>query len=170
MSRLLKLSLAGLLVVLGCAVCLGSAKRPAESWVYYYFDGREFKTGKPTEDKEFIAVRENVMPVVATKPAKIKGEALPSDQGAIAGIAYVQSSGGKLASQTDLVPTPLTKVLISAGDKIIATTTTDQQGYFSLSVKEGKYMISCGMARTDILVEKGKTVLVPLRTGKRMVD
>jgi hypothetical protein len=166
------LSLTGLLVVLvlGSATCIGSAKRPVDSWAYYYFDGHAFKAGQPAGNKTFIAVRENVLPMVATSPAKITAQTLPSDQGAIAGIAYIQSSGGKLAGQSGFVSSPQTKVQVSSGDKIIAIARTDQQGYFSLPLNAGNYTISCGMAMTEIQVEKGKTVLVPLRTGKRMVD
>lgn len=167
---ILNLSLAGLLAVLACAICMGAARRPVDTWTYYHFDGHEFKTGQPAEDKEFIAVHENMRPVLATRSSKIKANALPSDQGAIAGIAYIQSSGGKLASQSGFVPASKMTVHISVGDRIVTTIDTDEQGYFTTGLGTGRYTISCGMARTDLAIKKGTTLLVPLRAGKRMVD
>jgi hypothetical protein len=47
---------------------------------------------------------------------------------------------------------------------------SDENGFFSAELGEGAYRIVTGAIRVVARIEKGKTVLVPLRAGKRMAD
>ncbi|MBL0226763.1 MAG: hypothetical protein IPQ16_14660 [Geobacteraceae bacterium] len=44
------------------------------------------------------------MPVVLTRPAQVGTTALPPDRGALAGISYIQSSGGRLVGSLGYIP------------------------------------------------------------------
>jgi hypothetical protein len=162
--------LAGLIVAAICVTALALAKRPADIWSYNHFDGREFVAGKPPDGGTFLALREQMIPVVVSGTAKIEGVALSPGKGAIAGICYIQRSGGKLANLNGYAPVPGTPVRIFSGSKIVATVEADEHGYFLAAVTAGKYSVSSGPAMLDLTVENGKTILVSLRTGKRMAD
>lgn len=171
MSRVFSL----LLVVLACSVIsttvLGATKRPGDSWSYYHFDGIGFKAGPAPDDKPCIAVREGVRPVVLlTQTASTESISLPEGAGAISGICYIQSSGGKLGSNSAYAPCPRTPLLISSGGKQLVTVQTDEQGYFVVVLAAGTYHVGSGPFTAEISVESGITTLVPLRAGKRMVD
>ncbi|MFH1028078.1 MAG: hypothetical protein V1791_08755 [Pseudomonadota bacterium] len=163
------------LVVLACAVlgttALGAAKRPADSWSYYHFDGIGFKAGHSPGVSPCVAVREGVRPVVLlTQTASIESISLPEGAGAISGICYIQSSGGKLGGDSAYAPCPRTPLLISSGGKQLVTVQTDEQGYFVVVLAAGTYHVGSGPFTAEISVESGITTLVPLRAGKRMVD
>ena len=48
--------------------------------------------------------------------------------------------------------------------------TADQNGFFSLSLPAGTYEVRGAGSPVKLTVTEGKTSLVALRTGKRMVD
>lgn len=169
MPTALNLLLAVVAVVVMCVTATAGAKRQTDSWNYYHFDGRTFIAGPP-DSGAFLAVRDGVRPVVLAQGAKVEAVALPPGQGVIAGICYIQGSGGKLAGRSGFVPTPGVPVQISANNRIVATVRSDDQGYFAAVVAAGRYVVSGGLATVELTVEKEKTTLVPLRTGKRMVD
>jgi hypothetical protein len=164
-----------LLVFFICAALPASASafgnRPAVAWNYYHFDGIAFTPGPTVDGSVFVAVRENMRPVVLTDQAlHAEQTALPDGAGVIAGICYLQSSGGKLGSGSGFKPYPRVPLLISSGGKQLVTVQTDDNGYFVAVLPAGAYAIGCGPFTAEISVESGITTLVPLRAGKRMVD
>ena len=164
-----------LLLFLLCAALPVSASatgnRPVGVWNYYHFDGISFIPGPAIGGSAFVAVREKVRPVVLTAPsADIEQTALPDEAGVIAGICYLQSSGGKLGGGSGFVPYPRVPLLISSGGKQYVTVQTDDHGYFVVVLPAGTYSIGSEPFTAEIAVERGITTLVPLRAGKRMVD
>jgi len=144
------------------------AKRPAEQWAFFHFDGKAFVPGRPPEGVS-LAVRDGMRPVIAAGSGKVEAVKLTQGTGAVAGICYVQSSGGKLRSGSGFLPAPRVTVEISDGERVAATTETDANGYFTATLPAGDYKVSArGMA--EVKVAKGKTTLISLRVGKRMVD
>lgn len=164
-----------LLFFLLCAALPVSASatgnRPVGVWNYYHFDGIAFTPGPAIDGSAFVAVREKARPVVLTAQATdIEHTALPDGAGVIAGICYLQSSGGKLGSGSGYIPYPRVPLLISSGGKQFVTVQTDDHGYFVVVLKAGTYTIGSDPFTAEITVESGITTLVPLRAGKRMVD
>jgi len=162
-----------LLALLICSTVTVSAagKRPADSWNYYHFDGTAFIPGPAVDGTAFLAVREKAQPVVMTiQAAPIEQTALPDGAGVIAGICYLQTSGGKLVAGSGFKPYPRVPLLISSGGKQLVSVQTDDHGYFVVVLAAGTYSVGSGPSTTEITVESGITTLVPLRAGKRMVD
>ena len=164
-----------LVALLVCAALPPSAsaagKHPADAWNFYHFNGRAFTPGPAAEGSAFVAVREKMRPVVLTAPAaQIEPSALPDGAGAIAGICYLQSSGGKLGSGSGFAPFSRVPLPISSGGKPFATVQTDENGYFVVVLPAGTYSIGSEPFTADISVDRGITTLVPFRAGKRMVD
>lgn len=171
MSTGIKLLLAIIVCAVMCTTTLAGAKRPADVWGYYHFDGTAFQTGPSVDGSAFIAVREQVQPVVLlNRSSNIEPVALPENAGVIAGICYFQSSGGKLGSSAGYVPCPRVPLLISSGGKPFVTVQTDEHGYFVAVLAAGRYTIGSEPFTAEISVDSGITSLVPLRAGKRMVD
>jgi hypothetical protein len=171
MSKALQFLLA--LLICGALPAAVSAlgKRPVDTWNYYHFDGIAFTSGPATDGSVFLAVRENLQPVVLTaQTSSIEQTPLPEGAGVIAGICYLQSSGGKLAAGSGFKPYPRVSLRISSEGKELVTVQTDDHGYFVAVLPVGTYSIGSGPATVNITVERGTTTLVPLRAGKRMVD
>ncbi len=162
--------LVGLALTVMGSTALAAAKWQGYMWNYYHFDGQGFVAGKSTDGGPFLAVRNGAWPVLLTDSAKIEEVALPEGKGALAGICYMQSSGGKLASGPAYVPYSHMPVQISSGTKVLITVETDNQGFFVAELAPGRYVVSTGAVKVEVTVENNKTVLVPLRAGKRMVD
>jgi hypothetical protein len=164
-----------ILVVIASAVvfttAVAASKRPADVWGYYHFDGVSFKAGPPVDGSAFIAVSERLQPVVLhLQTQKIQSIGLPEGAGAVAGICYIQSSGGKLGDGKGYVPRPRANLQISSPDTPPVVVQTDDYGYFITVLPAGKYTIGSGPFTDEISVQRGSTTLVPLRAGKRMVD
>ncbi|HXE95127.1 MAG TPA: hypothetical protein VN642_01875 [Dongiaceae bacterium] len=145
--------------------------RPADTWNYYHFDGSVFTPGPAADGSAFVAVREYMQPVILTAQSSgIEQTALPAGAGVIAGICYLQISGGKLGGGSSFKPYPRVPLLISTGGKEFVTVQTDEHGYFVVVLPAGTYSVGSGPFTAEITVERGITTLVPLRAGKRMVD
>lgn len=164
-----------LLVFLLCAALPASASaagnRLADVWIYYHFDGVAFTSGPSVDGSAYVAVREKLRPVVLTaQESPVEQIALPEGAGVIAGICYLQSSGGKLGGGSGFKPYTRVPLLISSGGKQFVTVQTDDNGYFVVVLPAGTYTIGSEPFTAEITVESGITTLVPLRAGKRMVD
>lgn len=171
MIRILSLFLALLLCAASAATALAAAKRPADPWIYYHFDGIGFKPGPSPDNKPYVAIRERLRPVLLTsQTSPVESIELPEGSGAISGICYIQSAGGKLGSGGGYDPCPRQPLLISSGGRQLVTVQTDENGYFVVVLPAGNYAIGSGPFAAEIPVERGITSLVPLRAGKRMVD
>jgi hypothetical protein len=168
MSSGFRFCLVAVTVALTCLTAHAFAKRPVELWSFFYFDGREFVAGKPAPLSPFLAVREGFVPVVETRDEKIQPVQLPEGSGALAGICYVQSYGGKLKPAGGYHPVPMLAVPISAGEKPAPAAETDGNGFFVTILPAGSYRV--GREGVEVRIESGTTRLLPLRVGKRMVD
>lgn len=168
MSSGFRLCLVALTVALTCLTAHAFSKRPVELWSFFFFDGREFVAGKPAPMTPFVAVRNGFIPVAGTREEKIQPVRLPEGSGALAGICYVQSYGGKLKPAGGYHPVPMLAVPISAGDKPAPSPETDANGFFVTALPAGTYRV--GNEGVEVRIESGATRLLPLRVGKRMVD
>ena len=164
------LLLAVLAVIIMCVAVSAAARRQGTVWNYYHFDGHAFAAGQPDDNSPFLAVQDRAVPVVLTRAAQIEATPLPPDKGALAGICYIQSSGGKLAGGPGYSPCPAIPLTISSGTTVVVHTETDRSGYFIALLSAGVYRISSGAFAREVTVEVGKTTLGALQTGKRMVD
>jgi len=164
------LILAGLAVIVMCVATSAASRRPGVDWNYYHFDGRGFVAGQPADGGPFLAVRDQVLPLVLTRATRIEAMALPENKGALAGICYIQSSGGKLAGGRAYAPCPRAPITIFSGNTLVTSVLSDENGYFVAILAPGNYRINSGGFAAETTVENGTTVLVPLRAGKRMVD
>jgi hypothetical protein len=164
------LLLAIVATVVICSAVSAVSKRPDAVWNYYHFDGRGFVAGPPADSRPFLAVRDNAIPAVLTRMATAEPLALPAGKGALAGICYIQNSGGKLAGGSGYSPCPRASITISSGDTLVASVPSDENGFFISLLAAGRYRIGNGVFEVEAVVEKGTTSLVPLRAGKRMVD
>jgi hypothetical protein len=170
MLNLTTLLLALLAIAVMCGAVSAASRRPAPVPNYYYFDGHGFVAGQPSDNRPYLALRDNELPVVVNRATKREAVALSPDHGALAGICYIQSSGGKIADSSGYLPCPRTVITISSGSRVVTTVQSDDNGYFTVVLVEGVYKIDTGAVWAEARVEKGKTVLVPLRAGKRMAD
>lgn len=164
----LRFCLVALTVAMTCLTAHAFGKKPLELWSLFYFDGKAFVAGKPAPMTPFIAVRDGYVPVVATREERVKEVKLPPGSGALVGICYVQSYGGKLKPAGGYHPVPMLEVQVSEGEKATAPVQTDADGYFVAILPAGNYRV--GNQQAEVKVEEGKTSFIPLRVGKRMVD
>lgn len=159
------------IIILAALPAIAVVNRPTDAWNYYHFDGRAFTAGPADDGSAFVALRDKVRPVILTTlTPQIVQTALPDGTGVVAGICYLQSSGGKLGSASGFTPFPRTPLLISSGGRQLVTVQTDDNGYFVEVLPAGTYSVGSGPFSAEITVERGKTTLVPIRAGKRMVD
>ncbi|MEI7815745.1 MAG: hypothetical protein WCI45_01015 [Desulfuromonadales bacterium] len=164
-------SLAFLVCTMIYSTASAAAKRPPEVWNYYHFDGVAFTSGSAVDGSAFIAVREKTRPVVLTiETSPSESTPIPEGSGVIAGICYLQSTGGKLGSGSGFKSYPRVPLLISTAGKPFVTVQTDDLGYFVVVLPAATYTVGSGPATAEISVEPGITTLVPLRVGKRMAD
>lgn len=171
MSKTFLLLMVFLVVAALSASASAAGKRPTDIWNYYHFNGSAFTPGPAIDGNAYVAVREKVRPVVLTaQTSDIEQSALPDGTGVIAGICYLQSSGGKLGGSSGYKPYSRVPLTISSGGKELVTIMTDDNGYFVMVLPAGTYSIGSGPFTAEITVERGITTLVPLSTGKRMVD
>ncbi|QXE92516.1 hypothetical protein [Geomonas subterranea] len=168
MSSGIRFCLVALTLALTSLTVHAFAKKPAELWALFHFDGSAFVAGKPAPLSPFVAVREGFLPVVETKEERIREAKLPDGAGALVGVCYVQSYGGKLKPAGGYHPVPMLEVPILVGGKPAAAAQTDGDGYFVTELPAGSYQV--GNQRVEVKVENGKTSFIPLRVGKRMVD
>ncbi len=171
MSRVIIFSAVFIISALLSISASAASKRPVDVWNYYHFDGSAFAPGPSVDGAAFIAVQQQVQPVVLAAPTEqLEHAVLPDGSGVIAGICYLQSSGGKLGGGRGFKPFPRVPLMISSAGKQRVTLQTDDHGYFVAVLPAGTYSVASGPFTAEITVERGITTLVPLRGGKRMVD
>ena len=170
MSIISHLFLAGLVATTVSTAAVAASQRPAETWNYYHFDGQRFVAGRPLDAVPCLAVRDHMQPVAVTQAAPVSAVELPAGKGAIAGICYIQSAGGKLGAGSAYLPCSHMPITVSSGGRAVATMQTDEQGYFIAVLDAGSYRIGSAPLAVDITIKKGTTTLAPLRAGKRMAD
>jgi hypothetical protein len=142
-------------------------------WRPYFFNGNEFQPSVAGTAQK-LWLRKGYLPRL-DEPGTYAVDTgkLPPGTGAVAGICYLQTSGGKLGNNTDnttVKPYPDEQVVIKNRQEGISVTRTDEAGYFIEALFPGDYELLCRGAAKPITVIKGETTLVPLRGGKRMAD
>ncbi|MBJ6799390.1 hypothetical protein [Geomonas propionica] len=169
MSSGLRFCLVALTLAMTCLAAHAFAKKPLDLWAFFHFNGTAFVAGKPAPLSPFVAVRDGFMPVVETNEERVMEVQLPEGSGALVGICYVQSYGGKLKPAGGFHAVPMLEVPVtSAAGKPVTPVQTDTSGYFMIALPAGSYLV--GNQRVEVKVENGKTSFIPLRVGKRMVD
>lgn len=169
MSTVCNVLLTGLLLLVISLTAVAAAKRPVGRWKFFHFDGHSFVAGRSADDTPDVAVQAGVRPVVLHQGEQPAAVDLAAGTGALAGICFVQRSGGKLKRGPAFLPYARMPVLVLAGAKVVATVMTDDRGYFQTTVAAGRYRVEAREA-VEVTVENGATTLIPLRAGKRMAD
>jgi hypothetical protein len=159
-------ALAALLTV--TTSCSLSAHPP--KWEKFTFNGQEFQSGG-IDNRPAIWLRDGYSPRIAEpQDASLDYGKLPPKSGAIAGVCYLQISGGKLADQSGAKPLPDEQITISSSKYGISVTRSDAAGFFIEELFPGDYQLYCRGAGLEVRVKEGQTVLVPIKGAKRMVD
>lgn len=146
------------------------AGRAGPKWIPYTFNGSDFSV---TYEKNLPVVwtRKGHFPVVSIhEPDSAATDPLPKGTGAIAGICYIQSSGGKLSGQSQLIPYSDEQVSFRNVSDGSSVTRTDKSGYFLDYLPKGDYVLFCRGVNKTFSIKEGETTFVPIRGGKRMAD
>jgi len=156
-------------LLLSLIACTSSAFSP-RTWQAHTFAGPEFlpgeKPGRPS-----LWLRDGFIPRTDKPGAQaVDIGRLPPKSGAVAGICYLQTSGGKLVDQADFQAFPDEQITIRNDETGIFITRTDDNGYFIEMLYPGKYEFYCRGAVSSAVIAEGKTTLVQIRGGKRMAD
>jgi hypothetical protein len=139
-------------------------------WKPYFFDGKNFSPAAGTNFKG-IWLRSGHFPVTAEQtPESTATDRLPTGTGAVAGICYIQSSGGKISGHEQFSPYPDEQITFKSKTEGVYVTRTGKDGYFTEYLTAGDYEVFCRGVRAEFRVKRGETTLVPIRGGKRMVD
>lgn len=155
--------------ILPLSSCTLSAQS-ASPWHPYTFNGQEFITGE-IKGLQPLWLRDGFAPRLS-KPDRAAEHnwQLPPKAGAVAGICYLQTSGGKIANQSGITPLPDEQIIIKNMREGAFVTRTDANGLFMETLDPGEYVFSCRGAGSQAEVTAGKTTLVRIRGGKRMAD
>jgi len=164
------LLLATVVLAVICVAVSAASRRPGASWNCYHFDGNSLVKGPTPASGSCLAVQERLVPFVMTGSARIEAKVLPPGNGALAGFCYIRTAGGKLASSRGFAPYPGLQLNISSGVTVLPHTRTDESGFFIAVLPAGLYRINSGVFAIEARVDPGKTTLVALQAGKRMVD
>ena len=156
-----------LLILLGilCTVPGSVLAGGGSGWQSFGFDGSAFQKGAPAAA---IWVRDGYLPVAGGATAAQEDQ-LPSGAGAVAVLGFLQSAGGKLRSHPSVVPLAGVAVTLT-GNALTITGRTDASGYLILALPAGNYDARLLGFSKKVTVESGKTALVAIKGGKRMVD
>lgn len=152
-----------LLGILG-GTAVFSFAAPVSGWQSLGFDGSGFLKGAATGA---IQVRDGYLPVPGTSAAA--EDRLPDGTGALAVFCFQQRAGGKLRPQGGSAPMPAVAVTL-VGKKVTLAARTDASGYLILALPPGSYDLGLFGLSKKVNVQSGKTALVVMRGGKRMVD
>ena len=142
-----------------------SSALAASSWQSVGFDGSGFQQGAVAGA---ILVRDGYLPV-AKGAGQLLEDPLPGGTGAVALYCYLQSSGGKLRRHAGFLPIVGCAVTVG-GQALTLAARSDENGYLILALPPGSYDLHLFGITRKVTVELGKTALVAIRGGKRMVD
>lgn len=139
-------------------------------WAPYAFDGINLSPASNTSPNA-IWVQSGYLPITSkpTSDSSPSGR-LPPGTGAVAGICYIQITGGKISGHNSFAPFPDEQITFKGKAGETATSKTDKDGYFTEYMTAGDYELLCRGARAEFSVKSGETTLVPIRGGKRMAD
>lgn len=157
--------LRGMLALLACLVCSGPVLAGTEGVSSFQFDGSTFREGRAPGA---ILIKDGFLPLVAGEGG-LREDPLPSGTGAVVLLCYRQVSGGKLGSHAGYAPMPAVAVVVSSASLALAAR-ADANGYLILALPAGSYQLSLFGISKRVTIEKGKSALVSIRGGKRMVD
>jgi len=163
---ILKTALAALLTLTtSCSLSANPAK-----WEKFSFNGQDFQADG-FENRPAIWVRADYIPRVK-EPDDASRDAgkLPPKAGAVAGLCYLQISGGKLVDQSGAIPLPNEQITIRHPKDSVSVTSSDGAGFFVKELFPGDYQLFCRGTGVEVRVKEGTTVLVPIRGAKRMAD
>jgi hypothetical protein len=137
-------------------------------WHPFHFDGSGFSPGAAAGTAT-VLLRDGYLPFVQANGESPREEQLPEGTGAMVGFCYVQAAGGKLRESRGSIPMAgLAVVLRGTAGQVSAT--TGAGGFFVIALPPGEYEVQSAGVTRKAVVEKGKTSLVAIRGGKRMVD
>jgi len=139
-------------------------------WAPYAFDGIDLSPASNTSSNA-IWVQNGYLPTTSKPQARpLPSDRLPPGTGAVAGICYIQATGGKISEHNSFAPYPDEQITFKGKAGETATAKTDNNGYFTKFMTAGDYALFCRGARAEFTVKSGETTLVPIRGGKRMAD
>lgn len=158
-----------LLCTMAAATLAGAmAKRASgDRWRPFHFDGREFKAGTGTGT--VVQLRDGYLPLIRQGQEAVPEQELQGQNGAVAGLCYIQAAGGKLQDAGGVRPLAGLPLHIS-GDRVRTIVTTDSRGFFLVQLPPGEYDLRAGGIVHRVRVQQGKSSLLALRGGKTMVD
>ena len=137
-----------------------------QQWRSYAFAGGQFREVPPPGE---IQLRDGYLPFRSYSGLPLREERLPEGTGGIAGICYLQVTGGKLRSAAGSFPLA-GEVIEIRGNNLTMAVRADEAGYFLVALPPAAYELRWRNFTRKVTVAKGKTTLVALRGGKRMVD
>jgi len=137
-------------------------------WRPFHFDGSGFSPGTATGTAT-VLLRDGYLPFIQVNGESPRDERLPEGAGAMAGFCYLQAAGGKLQEKSGYLPMMGVAVTLRGGAGQVAAT-TGGGGFFVIALSPGEYEVQAAGFARKVTVEKGKTSLIAIRGGKRMVD
>lgn len=147
-----------------------SCSSNASSWTPYLFNESGFHPSMVAPSKA-LWIRPGYFPYNGQDSPHASGNAkLPAGTGAVAGICYLQTSGGKIASQNMITPLPDEQITMKLIGEGVFVTRTDDKGYFTDALYPGDYEFYCRGVKVSGKIRRGETTLIPIRGGKRMAD
>lgn len=165
MTHLIRTALLALFPLLISCAGQGSSR-----WQPYIFDGIGFSPPAAIIPGT-IWLRSGHFPAISeTAPAAERSDRLSPKTGAVAGICYLQSGGGKLSGQETFTPYPGEQITLKNKQHGVFVTRTDTNGNFAEQLPAGDYELFCRGSRSEITIKQGETTLAPIRGGKRMLD
>jgi hypothetical protein len=169
MNRILFLSILFSPVISLTAACSHSNNQ-MYPWQPYTFNGVEFVNQKIT-GLPSVWLRDGYYPRTG-EPEKVTADTgkLSPGSGAVSGVCYIQSSGGKIADRSGFEPLADEQITIKNARYGVSVIRSDSAGFFMEELFPETYELFCRGAKADIVVREGKTVLTVIRGGKRMVD
>lgn len=140
------------------------------NWQPYTFNGKNFSPAFEGVTGA-VWIREGNYPIIADEaPDRATIDPLPKDTGAVAGICYLQTTGGKIADHNTFTPYPDERITFKSSVDGVSVARTDKNGYFLEYLLIGDYEVFCRGVKSEFRIRRGETTFIPIRGGKRMAD